>query len=236
MPPQIQIQAQGQIPTIFRNRRAIAIFCLFSLALTSILWQLPPDHGPQFAHFHDDLGPPNPNRLDLGQHYPSRQTICQRNFDWLNELDIPFPVKYARRDIVVRSNPELQRESITNIDEPLFGDLRIVEPGKDTSQLGMPPCLEPLFLNVPAFANAPADASHIIFGAATTIGRLEISLPFFERWLAYTNARLFVVLTGPDDRAPHPEHIAGLESRMRHLGLAVTLFAPVDRKDGPLER
>lgn len=44
------------------------------------------------------------------------------------------------------------------------------------------------------------------------------------------------MVTGPDDRVPHPEHIAGLESRMRDLGLAVTLLGPLDSKDGPLER
>ncbi|KAL9133271.1 MAG: hypothetical protein Q9175_005550 [Cornicularia normoerica] len=162
--------------------------------------------------------------------------MCQGSFHWLNELDIPFPVKYARRDIVVRSNPKVQRDSITKIAEPLFGDLRIVEPGKERNEPGFPNCLEPLLLDVPAFADAPADASHIIFGAATTLGRLELSLPFFERWLAHTNARFFVVVTGPDDEAPNPEHMAELQSRMRDLGLAVTLVEPLNREDGILER
>lgn len=225
-----------RVPAIFRSRRAIVLFCAFSLALTFTLWQLPTDHSPQFASLEDDLGPPNPTRLALGQHYPSRQTICQGSFDWLNELDIPFPVKYARRDIVVRSNGKAQRDSITKVDEPLFGDLTIVEPGKDNDEPGLPHCLEPLFLDVPAFADAPADASHIIFGAATTLGRLEVSLPFFERWLAHTNARLFVVVTGPDDSAPNPEHMAELQSRMRGLGMQVTLVKPLDRQDGILER
>lgn len=224
------------VPTTFRSRRVIVVFCVISLTLSFTIWQLPPDHGPQFPNLDDDPGPANPNRLDLGQRYPSRQTICQSNFDWLNELDIPFPVQYARRDIVVRSNPNVQRDSITRIDEPIFGDLRVVEPGKDNIEPGLPHCLEPLFLDVPAFADSPADASHIIFGAGTTMDRLEISLPFFERWLAHTNARFFVVVTGPDDSAPNPEHMAGLESRMRGLGLAATLVEPLDRKDGPLER
>lgn len=223
-------------PLLFRNRRPILLFCLLSLALTFTLWQLPPDHGPQFAHLQGDPGPPNPNRLALGQHYPSPSTICQGNFQWLNELDIPFPVKYARRDIVVRSDPKLQRSSVTKIDEPLFGDVRIVEPGKDNNGPGLPDCLEPLFIDVPTFADAPVDASHIIFGATTTLGRLEASLPYFERWLPHTNARFFIVVTGPDDRAPNLEHMAELQSRMRGLGLAATLVEPLDRNDGFLER
>ena len=221
---------------VIRSRRAILLCCLILLALTITIWQLPPDHGLQFVGIDNDQGPLNPHRLPLGQHYPSRQTICQGNFDWLNELDIPFPVKYARRDIVVRSNPSAQRESITKIDGPLFADLKIVEPGKDSNESESSLCSEPLLLDVPAFADAPVDASHIIFGAATTLGRLEASLPFFERWLAHTNARLFVVVTESNGKAPKLEYMDGLQSRMRGLGLAATLVKPVNRKDGPLER
>ncbi len=162
--------------------------------------------------------------------------ICQSRFDWLNELDIPFPVKYARREIVVRSNSKTHRDSITKIGEPLFGDLGIVEPGKDNVEPALPRCLEPLFLDVPEFPTTPPDASHIMFGAATSLGRLEVSLPFIERWLAHTNAKLFVVVTGPGDSPPNPEHMADLESRMHDLGLAVTLMAPMNRNDGFLER
>lgn len=223
------------LPKALRSRKAILSSCLFILALTFILWHLPPDHGPQFP-VEKDPGPPNPNRVALGQKYPSRQTICQGTFDWLNELDIHFPVKYARRDIVVRSNPKAQRDSITKIDEPLFGNVSIVQPAKDNTEPGLPHCPEPLFLGVPAFANAPVDASHIIFGAATTLGRLEVSLPYLERWLAHTNAGLFVVVTGPDDSAPNPGHMIDLQSRMRDLGLAVTLVKPLNLKDGYLER
>ena len=221
---------------IFRARKAILVFCLVSLALTITIWHFPSDHDPQSISTKKDPGPANPNRLPLGQHYPPRESICQANSDWLNELDIPFPVKYARRDIVVRSNPNIQRESITKIDEPLFGDLKIVNPGKESNESGLSSCSEPLYLDVPAFSSTPTDASHIIFGAATTLGRLEVSLPFFERWLAHTNARLFVVVTGIDGKAPKSEHMASLQSRMRDLGLAVTLVEPLSRKDGPLER
>lgn len=224
------------LATTFRSRRAIVLCCLIFLALTLILWQLPPDHGPQYDALEKDPGPPNPNRVALGQHYPSRETICQSKFEWLNELDIPYPVKYARRDIVVRSNPKAQRDSVTKIDEPLFENTTIIDPGKGNVESGLPQCLEPLFLEVPTFADAPADASHIIFGAATTLGRLEVSLPFFERWLAHTYARLFVVVTGPGDSAPDPVHMADLELRMRNLGLAITLLKPLIRKDGFVER
>ena len=223
------------IATVIRSRRAILICCIFSLILTIAIWQLPPDHGPQF-HVEQDQGPANPHRLPLGQSYPSRNSICQSNLAWLNELDIPFPVKYVRRDIVVRSNPDTQRASITKIDDSLFGDMRVVVPGKEKNEHDFLQCPEPLFLDVPHFADTPVDASHIVFGAATTVGRLEVSLPFFERWLAHTNARLFVVVTGSDGKALNPGHMDEVQSRMRRLGLAATLVKPLSPKDGPLER
>ena len=221
---------------IFRGRRAILVCCLILLALTITIWRLPPDHRPQFITTEYHQGSPNPNRLPLGQHYPPRETLCQSNHNWLNELEIPFPIRYARRDIVVRSSPGTQRDPLTKIDEPLFGDLKTVHPGQDSNEPGSSHCLEPLFLDVPAFSDTPPDASHIIFGAATTLGRLEMSLPFFERWLAHTNARLFVVVTGSDGKAPMSEHVDRLQSRMRDLGIAATLVKPLNRKDGPLER
>lgn len=223
-------------PAIFRSRRLILLCCVIFLALTITIWKLPSDHGPQILNSENEQGPPNPSRLQLGQPYPSRQTICQGNFDWLNELDISFPVKYARRDIVIKSSPSAQRGSITKIDELLFDDLKIVEPGKDSNEPGLSHCSEPLFLDVPAFPDAPVDASHILFGAATSLDRLEVSLPFFERWLAHTNARFFVVVNGPDGKAPNPEHMNGLQSRMRGMGLAASLVKPLNPKDGPLER
>ena len=223
------------VATVLRSRRAILICCLISLALTITIWQLPHDHGPQIR-VEQEQGPANPNRVPLGQSYPSRDSICQSNLGWLNELDIPFPVKYTRRDIVVRSDPDTQRTSITKIDDSLFGNMSIIVPGKDINESGLQQCLEPLYLNVPVFVDAPIDASHIIFGVATTVGRLEASLPFFERWLAHTNARLFVVITGSDGKALDPSHMDQVQSRMRSLGVAATLMKPLSHKDGPLER
>ena len=137
---------------------------------------------------------------------------------------------------MVRSNVTAQRDSITKIAEPLFADVRVVTPGKNQVESEPTQCMEPLFLDVPASADAPVDASHIILGASTSLARLEVSLPYFERWLAYTNARLFVVVTGPDDKTPNPKRMADLQSRMRGRGIVANLTQPLNRKDGPLER
>ncbi|MCJ1456590.1 hypothetical protein MMC28_006952 [Mycoblastus sanguinarius] len=219
---------------VLRNVRAISI-CIPLLALTLILWHLRETHHSfRIAAGTDSPSPPAPP-VDIGKHYPSRPPACESRLDWLSELDIPFPVKYARRDIVVRSNSQAHRASVTKIDEPLFGDLQTVDPAKDNETV-LTNCIEPLMLDVPAFAQAPPNASHILFGAATTLDRLEASLPFFRRWLAYTDARLFVVISGPDDSAPDRKRMAEMQSRMRDLGLSVTLVEPLDIKEEFTER
>lgn len=226
-------------PSHIRSRRGI-LFIAFTFLCALTLWKVRAVHRAQVAAGIDELPPPPPPpppvRVELGQHYPPRPTMCQSPLDWLKELDIPFPVKYARRDILVRSNPQTQRASMTKIDKTLFGDFQVVNPVANGNESGLLHCLEPLVLDVPAFKKEPPDASHLLFGAATSLDRLDVSIPFFRRWLAHTNARLYVVVTGPNDSAPDPERMAELQSRMRDLGMMVTLVKPLHRKDSNTER
>ena len=219
-----------------RSRKAIILYAgLVALVLT--LWRLRATHKPEIAikdHKPDDPPPPPP-RPELGQHYPPRPQICQSKPDWLQELDIPFPVKYARRDIIVRSNPSSQRASVTKIDEPLFGDFQVVDPTK-VNESGLSHCMQPLVLDVPEYAKTPPDASHILLGAASTLDRLEASISFFQRWLAYTNARLFIIISGPDGKKADLARQAEMQSHMRDLGMAVTLMEPPNYKDSFTER
>jgi len=222
-----------------KSRKAISLFALM-LLLTLVLWCFRVLLDLDNTAGNNDLPPPEPEpepepEVEFSSHYPPRPLLCQSRLEWLNELDIPFPVKYARRDIVVRSNPQAQRASVTKIDQPLFGDFQTVDP-KNGNENGLIHCLNPLILDVPPYSKAPPDASHILLGAATTLDRLDISIAFFQRWLAYTNARLFVIVTGPDDSRPDPKRMADLQSHMRDLGLAVTLVEPLNRKDSGIER
>lgn len=149
---------------------------------------------------------------------------CESHFDWLKELDIPFAVKYARRDVIVRANSQVERASVTKIDGPLFGEFQTVDPANANESERLGHCMEPLKLDVPAFAKIPPNASHILLGAATTLDRLDASIPFFERWLPYSNARLFIVVTGPDDSRPDGKRMAETQFHMRDGGMAVTLI------------
>lgn len=160
---------------------------------------------------------------------------CPKRIDWLNDLTITYPIQYARRDIIVSPNPATTRASVTKVDAPLFPKPQVVDL-TNGSEVELKHCLEPMLLDVPEFPQEPLDASHIIFGMATLLDRLELSIVFLQRWLAHTNARLLVIADGPDNTRPDPNKMAELESKMRDLGLKVTIFKPLSRYDNMPER
>lgn len=176
----------------------------------------------------------------VAEHPPSLPlpSACPDHLDWLRELadspDLTFPLKYARRDIIVRPIAGLERASVTKLDGELLPDLQEIS-SPEACELKEENRLPPFHLDVPDFSN-PVHASHIIFGAATTLDRLDASIPFFQRWLAHTGARLFVIVAGNEDAAPDPEAMDSLQNRMRDLGMIVTLVKPLRSKDTGIER
>ena len=160
------------------------------------------------------------------------------SLEWLKDLsgspDIKFPLKYARRDIIVREDSNLERSSVTKLTENLLPDFQEIDT-VETAKLDKRHCLAPLTLDVPSFQPV-VNASHILFGAATTLDRLDASVPFFQRWLSNTAARLVVDVIGNDDKQADPRAMADLELRMRGLGMLVTLVPPVERKGNNVER
>ncbi len=212
------------------------LLCANSLFLVVFLWYFRGIYRSKVDAVVEISGrPPASSEVDLKNHYSAIPPPCQSHLDWLKPLDIPFPVEYARRDIIVRSNPQIRRSSLTKVNGPLFGDLQTVDPGKENGSI-LVNCMEPLRLDVPAFSKAPSDASHILLGGATSLDRLDASLPFFRRWLAHTGARVFLIVTGPDDSTPDPKRMADMQTHMRELGLSVTLMKPLSKLDTFIER
>lgn len=160
---------------------------------------------------------------------------CPSIIDWLDGLNLNYPLKYARRDIIVKPSQELGRASITKIREPLLPEFQtFTDP--TFAESGAKYCKKPLVLEVPAYSYDHADASHVIFGVSTTLGRLEDSIPFFERWLAHTKGRLIALVVGPDDGLPNTQEMKRLEGLMNQLGICVTLVKPLKRQDTMPER
>ena len=177
----------------------------------------------------DSLDPTFPlPRPPLGS--PSLSS-CPGHLEWLEELaaspDVTFPLKYARREIIVREKAGVERLSVTRLNEELLPAFQEISSPDD--RLRPENCLSPLELDVPIWKRR-IDASHILFGATTTLERLDASIPFFQRWLADTGARFLVIIRENEGAAPDPQAIADLQARMRDLGINIMLVEPADRK------
>ena len=205
------------------SRIRIATLLIFSLAAGALLVQFLISSRPTTSQY----------RVT---HQGSRhKDPCQQNLGHLRDLDLQFPVKYARRDIIVRPRLGVQRPSLTSIDTTLFPEVRIVDREQDPIS---DHCLPPLLLDVsPVLKRETLDASNILFGMSTILDRLEDSIPFLERWLAYTDASFFViVVNSEEDRKPDKKRMARLQSHMRELGMKVTLVPPLKDEDDMAHR
>ncbi|KAL9129120.1 MAG: hypothetical protein Q9217_002330 [Psora testacea] len=165
---------------------------------------------------------------------------CSDELDWLGELNLTYPVLYARRDILVNSNPSAKRAFLTRVDEKLFPDLQRIDLLE--SAVLQQHCKDPLILDLPAAIPSAGEASHIIFGISTTLQRIDDSIPQLLRWLPNTNARLFVIVIESEQHdevkavEADPGRKAELQARMRSLAMDVTLVEPLELQDSFSEK
>lgn len=168
---------------------------------------------------------------------PVNLSSCPQQLEWLEELDgvedLRWPLKYTRRDIVVRSKPWTEHQSLLKAPDALLPTFQQLDSPYDQI-LQSTHCLPPLTLDVPV--TSKPDASHLLFGGASNLARIEDSISSYERWLAYTGARMIISVVGPDDSMPDPAHMKDLQTRMRNQGMAVTLVPPLRRKDSFIQR
>ncbi|KAI4209917.1 MAG: hypothetical protein LQ351_007202 [Letrouitia transgressa] len=156
---------------------------------------------------------------------------CVDDLEWIDSIDVVFPVKYARRNIIIKPSLEARRASITKVDESLFGKIQTIDPFRDPASK-IQKCQDPLILDVPAFPETRINASHLYFGMATTLERLEDTIPSISRWLAYTQAKLFVIIRKPEEGPwPKPEEVSQRQARLRKDGLDVSLVPPMSKDE-----
>lgn len=161
---------------------------------------------------------------------PSKTLSCQTTAD-LPDLPINSgSIRYARREMRVRPKHGLERTVITTLNGPLLPEFQDVDLS-ERSNFTLEHCLEPLILDVPSWLSTPVNTSHLIFGMSTTLERLQSSIPYLQRWLPFTDARLFVVIIGPDEKPPGETGMRELEMKMGDLGMRVSLVKPLNHKD-----
>ena len=186
------------------------------------------------------------------RHSPSSQWItsfgghpiepCPDRLDWLDRLNLTYPIRYAHRDIITRPTSKSKRNPVTKVKEDLFPELQTIDLSDDP-KVELQYCKDALVLDVPAFPKDPVDASQVIFGISTTVKRLADTIPQLMRWLPHTNAKLFVIIIEAgevDDEtawiAADSSQVAELQRKMRELGLDVTLVEPLRKEDIFAER
>lgn len=203
-----------------------AFFCL--LSLTSIIL---------VAHLYNTRGAPSSDWIppEIKDHLPAQlvskpspatqDVSCSTRIDWLDRTDRPSPFNYARRDIIVRADPGTKRTLMTAIEEPLFPVLQAVDLSANSS-FDLHHCMEPLVLKVPPYSKDPPDASNLMFGIQTTMGRLDDTIEALVRWLPRTGAKLYVIVKETEDADADEKAMKDLQAKMRAQNLDATLVPP----------
>ncbi|KAG8532499.1 uncharacterized protein KY384_002376 [Bacidia gigantensis] len=221
-----------------RSRTAF-VTLVFLIALICFLWRTTLHES--ISHVTTLKTPADHPGEDVGEtektfdsEFPSAPlTTCPESAEWLRELegveDLRWPLRYSRRDVIVREIPDLDRKSITKISGSLLPRFQeIASPA--ASLLAPKSCEPPIHLDVPPFPRH-IDASHILLGLGTNLDRLSQSLTFFQRWASRASIRLLIIVTPNNEGvAATSTQISEMELRMRGLGIDANLIPPLEKK------
>jgi hypothetical protein len=147
----------------------------------------------------------------------SANVKCDPDADMLHHLGVRKLAQYTRREVVVdfTEDPLPMRQ---RIEQPLL-DVKFRGSGH-TNELGEPQdgCTIPAPLAVVA-PKPPkmADASHIDFGVATSVSRLNESLDQFAHWAGYTRTRIFALIEPEESKTK--AGIAYVKAKADNLGI-----------------
>lgn len=167
-----------------------------------------------------------------------RATGCTQDLSWLKPYEFSSPFEYVSRDILVRPRDGAVRSPLTVLDEPLFEASSWVNLA-ESDTINIERCLPPLELEVAHGSMKKIDASNMVFGLQTQIGRLKDTVQHLERWLPDTNARLYAIVIDTRDGKDVPadeKQMKDLETLMRDKGMDVRVVHPPDPTDSFAQR
>ncbi|KAJ9619974.1 hypothetical protein H2203_008250 [Taxawa tesnikishii (nom. ined.)] len=145
--------------------------------------------------------------------------------DIVKALKLSPSFEYRRHCLLAHPKRGLTRESLVNVSQSLFSkafDL-VAESLPDSS---LPPCPSTTKIDVPYFDfRARVDTSALMLGMATTLKRIEDSLPPLSRWLSNTKSTLVVVLVDQPDLNAVREGVENVRSKAEKLGMSL-IFEP----------
>ncbi|KAK7432136.1 hypothetical protein QQZ08_001426 [Neonectria magnoliae] len=192
------------------RRRSVAL----ALILVTVIFLLRSD--PATFGFKD-----RPDRPNFG-----RAPKCDQAVDHLRRpsYELTREVIYQKRCIRPVIDSSVNRSALTDIAQPLVGEGQLLRLDQTCEGWQEPKC-DPITLKVPA-AYPTGDYSHILFGVATSLERLNESMFQFESWMAYSGARLLAVITDKKYNAKLQAKYDQVASQFHDHGIDLTLIRP----------
>ena len=138
----------------------------------------------------------------------------------LDRLGVKNLQNYVQREVVVvEPSEDISPPRAQRLDLPLFD--RNWTPANET--LDTDRCLDPAPIRIQAPRTLPfSDASHIDFGVASTVARLNSSLETFAHWAAHSNVRI-LALAEPSSRKDE------VEARAKAMGINLQITESKDK-------
>ncbi|KAK1783361.1 hypothetical protein QBC45DRAFT_400371 [Copromyces sp. CBS 386.78] len=175
-------------------------------------------------------------KLDPGQ--------CAKDIEFLRrpELGLTDNILYSRRCIKPIYKADFDRDTITNVTQPLVANTTALDLTSCAHDEPIP--CEPLSLEVPMPYPKDAQYPHLLFGVASKYGRMREAIPAFAHWLAGTGARLVGTIADAvppehqdDDSTKNSFNLTSLEEEYRAAGIIATFLPPkifkrLNLKDG----
>ncbi|KAL2012965.1 hypothetical protein VTN00DRAFT_490 [Thermoascus crustaceus] len=143
----------------------------------------------------------------------STQQRCRLDDKTIEHYKLSKPVHYLRREVIARQSASKQNTP-ERLDIPLF-DVRKLNMTDPDGQQVPDACSDPITVTVP-IPPKRVDASHIIFGVATTYDRLYESLDGFAHWAGHSNAHIYALIE------PHGK-LGKLRSKAESLGIVLDI-------------
>lgn len=159
-----------------------------------------------------------------------KPTPCVEHLGWLEQYQFNYPIQYVSRKIITYTSPTHDRPSVTVQEYPLFDEPTTVNLA-DSVTVKIPKCLPPLELEVPHGRLRAADASKLIFGLQTTIGRLDDTVKHLARWLPHTGAVLYAIVIEDEETPADDVEMEKLQKKFREAGMNIHLMHPVHEDD-----
>ncbi len=164
---------------------------------------------------------------------PGKCNVAEIEFLRRAELGLTDSIVYSRRCVKPRrSKLSAERDAVSKVQKPLITSKTRVNL-TDCSHVELPPC-ETFELGVPSAYPSNKQYPHLIFGVASTYGRMESAIGVFAHWLSGTGAQLVGVIA--DAEEPGTKYnLSALEQKYHDKGIKAFIIPPTIKDRIPRE-